>query len=144
MQHRDRAVELRLRAGAACDREIDVAELLFLRSRGRLKERSYQGAALPSTHRLGRRATLEIAELAEEPLLLLRRDLDRASGSMPLAASLTSSHACCWKVPPRIHSSHWPRLVTASRSFPPMHRCLVALFVPCRWFTAAHRSEGGP
>ena len=31
-------------------------------------------AALPSTHRLGRRATLEIAELAEEPLLLLRRD----------------------------------------------------------------------
>src|SRR5262245_32216820 len=31
-------------------------------------------AALPPTHRLGRRATLEIAELAEEPLLLLRRD----------------------------------------------------------------------
>ena len=31
-------------------------------------------AALPPAHRLGRRATLEIAELAEEPLLLLRRD----------------------------------------------------------------------
>src|SRR6516165_1316664 len=43
MQHRDRAVELRLRAGAACDREIDLAELLFLRSYGGLKEQSYQG-----------------------------------------------------------------------------------------------------
>jgi LysR family cyn operon transcriptional activator len=31
-------------------------------------------AALPPTHRLGRRVTLEITELAEEPLLLLRRD----------------------------------------------------------------------
>ena len=100
-------------------------------------------AALPPTHRLGRRATLEVAELAEEPLLVLRRDLDRASGSIPLAASLTSSRACCWKAPPRTRSSHWPQLVTASRSFPPMHRYLVALFVPCRWFTAGHRSEGG-
>jgi hypothetical protein len=42
MQHRDRAVELRLRAGAACNREIDVTELLFLRSRGRLNEQSYK------------------------------------------------------------------------------------------------------
>jgi LysR family transcriptional regulator, cyn operon transcriptional activator len=31
-------------------------------------------AVLSSAHRLGRRAVLEIAELAEEPLLLLRRD----------------------------------------------------------------------
>lgn len=31
-------------------------------------------AALPRTHRLGRRAVLEIAELAEKPLLLLRRE----------------------------------------------------------------------
>jgi LysR family cyn operon transcriptional activator len=32
-------------------------------------------AVVPATHRLGRRATLEIAELADEPLLALRRDL---------------------------------------------------------------------
>lgn len=31
-------------------------------------------AALPRTHRLGRRAVLEIAELADEPVLLLRRE----------------------------------------------------------------------
>jgi DNA-binding transcriptional LysR family regulator len=31
-------------------------------------------AALSPTHRLGRRAVLEIAELADEPLLVLRRD----------------------------------------------------------------------
>jgi LysR family cyn operon transcriptional activator len=100
-------------------------------------------AALPPTHRLGRRVTLEITELAEEPLLLLRRDFGSREWFDAPAASLTSSRACCWKAPPRIRSSRWPQVVTASRSFPPMHRCRVALSVRCRWFTAEHRSDGG-
>jgi LysR family cyn operon transcriptional activator len=41
---------------------------------GRLLYPMHLLAVLSSTHRLGRRAVLEIAELADEPLLLLRRD----------------------------------------------------------------------
>src|SRR6266849_5119453 len=69
--------------------------------------------------------------------------LDRASGSMPLAASRISGRACCWKALPRTRSSRWPQPVTESRSFPPTRKCRGALFVPCRWLTAGHRSEGG-
>ena len=44
------------------------------RFRGKLLYPMHVLAALSPTHPLGRRAVLEIAELAEEPLLLLRRD----------------------------------------------------------------------
>jgi DNA-binding transcriptional LysR family regulator len=41
---------------------------------GRLLYPMHLLAALPPTHRLGRRGVLEIGELADEPLLVLRRD----------------------------------------------------------------------
>jgi DNA-binding transcriptional LysR family regulator len=44
------------------------------RFRGRLLYPMHLLAALSPTHRLGRRVVLEIAELADEPLLVLRRD----------------------------------------------------------------------
>ena len=69
--------------------------------------------------------------------------LARASGSMPLAASRTSSRACCWKVPRPTPSSHWPQPGTASRSFPRMRKCRAARSVRCRSFTAGYRSENG-
>jgi len=69
--------------------------------------------------------------------------LAHASGSMPLAASGTSSRACCWKVPRPTPSSHWPQPGTASRSFPRMRKCRAARSVRCRSFTAGYRSENG-
>jgi LysR family cyn operon transcriptional activator len=45
-----------------------------MRFRDRLLYPMHLLAALPPGHRLSRRATLEVADLADEPLLLLRRD----------------------------------------------------------------------
>ena len=82
--------------------------------------RMYLLAALPDAHRLARRATLDITELTDDPLLLLAAALHRGSGSTPPARSRKSGHACSWKAPPRRRSSHWPRPAMGSRSFPPL------------------------
>ena len=78
-------------------------------------------AVLSPERRMGRRATLEISELADEPLLLLRRDLDRASGSTPPARPRTSGRACSWKARPPTRSWRWLRPTTGSQSFPRTH-----------------------
>jgi hypothetical protein len=100
-------------------------------------------AALSPTHRLARRAALEIAELADEPLLLLGRDFGSREW---FDAACSVAH-----IRPRVLlESAAPHTLIALAAtgygiaiIPRMRKCLAALFAPCRWFIAGHRSEGG-
>jgi len=56
------------------DAHLIMAPAGDMRFRDRLLYPMHLLAALPPGHRLSRRATLEVADLADEPLLLLRRD----------------------------------------------------------------------
>ena len=95
-------------------------------------------AALSPTHPRARQAVLEVADLADEPLLLLRRDF--GSREWFVAAC---SIAYCWRAPPGTRSSLWRQQATGSRSFHRMHKSPAALFAQCHSSTAGHRLGGG-
>jgi hypothetical protein len=64
MQHRHGTVELPLRSGTTRDRKIDLAEIFFLGSCGRLGVRD---TAMSGTISLPRYSTAEIDMLADDP-----------------------------------------------------------------------------
>ena len=104
----------------------------------------YVLAVFPETHRLGRQATLEIAELADTPLLLLRRDFGSRQWFDAVCAT---AH-----IRPRaLLESGAPHTLIAlvqsgygSRSFRPIARCPAEASAWCPSSTAEFRSADGP
>ena len=76
-----------------------VGNALFL---SRLLYPAYALAVVAPSHPLGRRGSVDVSELADEPLLLLHAGSARAAGSTPLVTTRMSDRQSFWKAPPRI------------------------------------------
>lgn len=113
------------------------------RFRWRILGPVYLLAVLPTTHRWGRRAMLEIEDLADLPLLITRATSTREHGSTRLARWLTSGPTCSWRAARRRRSWRSLRPGRVSRSFRPTREYREAGCGPCPSSGGVSRSGAG-
>ena len=103
----------------------------------------YVTAALPRRHPWARQPMLELAELAEQPLLVLGREFGIRSW---FEAACDVAHVrprMVFESWPRTRSSPWRAKDTRLRSFPLMSKRGRKRFVSSRWRIEAYRSADG-